>query len=94
MPPTPAHARAGSVFTGLGICPKKLGGVYGIVKAYCTRVGEGPFPTELYDKEGAELGAKGHEYGTTTGRPRRCGWLDIPQARIPRRCPDLAMAPS
>ena len=55
--------------------------MYGIVKAYCTRVGEGPFPTELTDETGDFLGTKGHEFGTTTGRARRCGWLDIPQMR-------------
>ncbi len=76
---TSSNPSIGSVFTGLGICPKKLGGVYGIVKAYCTRVGEGPFPTELFDSTGEALGRQGHEFGTTTGRPRRCGWLDIPQ---------------
>merc|ERR1719199_1216978 len=78
---TSSNPSIGSVFTGLGICPKKLGGVYGIVKAYCTRVGEGPFPTELHDENGKYLGKQGREFGTTTGRPRRCGWLDIPQMR-------------
>ncbi|KAL1521076.1 hypothetical protein AB1Y20_022630 [Prymnesium parvum] len=78
---TSSNPSIGSVFTGLGICPKKLGGVYGIVKAYCTRVGEGPFPTELHDEVGDHLGKVGREFGTTTGRPRRCGWLDIPQMR-------------
>jgi len=78
---TSSNPSIGSVFTGLGICPKKLGAVYGIVKAYCTRVGEGPFPTELFDDTGAHLGKVGREFGTTTGRPRRCGWLDIPQMR-------------
>jgi adenylosuccinate synthase len=78
---TSSNPSIGSVFTGLGISPKKLGGVYGIVKAYCTRVGEGPFPTELHDEVGAFIGKVGREFGTTTGRPRRCGWLDIPQMR-------------
>ncbi len=63
--------------TGLGIAPQKIGRVYGIFKAYCTRVGMGPFPTELHDKTGERLRDAGHEYGSTTGRPRRCGWLDL-----------------
>ncbi len=66
------------VCTGLGISPNKIGRVIGISKAYCTRVGSGPFPTELFDETGKELCEKGHEYGSTTGRPRRCGWIDIP----------------
>jgi adenylosuccinate synthase len=64
--------------TGLGIAPSKIGEVYGIFKAYCTRVGSGPFPTELNDETGQSLRDKGNEYGSTTGRPRRCGWLDLP----------------
>ena len=64
--------------TGLGIAPSHIGKVYGIVKAYCTRVGGGPFPTELLDATGEELRKIGNEYGSTTGRPRRCGWLDLP----------------
>ncbi|MEX2597379.1 MAG: adenylosuccinate synthase [Salibacteraceae bacterium] len=63
--------------TGLGIAPNKIGDVYGIFKAYCTRVGSGPFPTELFDDNGQKLRDVGHEYGATTGRPRRCGWLDM-----------------
>jgi len=63
--------------TGLGIAPNRIGKVLGIFKAYCTRVGMGPFPTELFDKTGEELREAGHEYGATTGRPRRCGWLDL-----------------
>ena len=63
--------------TGLGIAPNKIGKVYGIFKAYCTRVGSGPFPTELNDETGQKLRDIGHEYGSTTGRPRRCGWLDL-----------------
>ena len=62
---------------GLGIAPQKIGKVYGIFKAYCTRVGMGPFPTELHDETGEKLRDAGHEYGSTTGRPRRCGWLDL-----------------
>lgn len=64
--------------TGLGLAPSKIGEVYGIFKAYCTRVGSGPFPTELNDETGQALRDKGNEYGSTTGRPRRCGWLDLP----------------
>lgn len=63
--------------TGLGIAPQKIGKVYGIFKAYCTRVGMGPFPTELHDETGKILRDAGNEYGSTTGRPRRCGWLDL-----------------
>ena len=63
--------------TGLGIAPNKIGKVYGIFKAYCTRVGSGPFPTELLDETGETLRRIGNEYGSTTGRPRRCGWLDL-----------------
>lgn len=64
--------------TGLGISPTKVGKIYGIFKAYCTRVGAGPFPTELNDATGEELRQKGFEFGATTGRPRRTGWLDLP----------------
>ncbi|MEA1878484.1 MAG: adenylosuccinate synthase [Bacteroidota bacterium] len=63
--------------TGLGVAPGRIGEVYGIFKAYCTRVGSGPFPTELDDAIGQQLRDQGHEYGSTTGRPRRCGWLDL-----------------
>ncbi len=63
--------------TGMGVAPNKIGEVYGIFKAYCTRVGSGPFPTELEDETGEELRKAGHEFGATTGRPRRCGWLDL-----------------
>ncbi len=63
--------------TGLGIAPNRIGKVYGIFKAYCTRVGSGPFPTELLDETGETLRRIGNEYGSTTGRPRRCGWLDL-----------------
>ncbi len=62
---------------GLGISPKKIGEVFGVFKAYCTRVGSGPFPTELNEEMGEFLRDRGHEYGATTGRPRRCGWLDL-----------------
>ncbi len=64
--------------TGLGVAPNKIGKVIGIFKAYCTRVGSGPFPTELDNAEGETLRKQGHEFGATTGRPRRCGWLDLP----------------
>ncbi|MFV0554123.1 MAG: adenylosuccinate synthase [Mangrovibacterium sp.] len=63
--------------TGLGLAPQRIGKVYGIFKSYCTRVGMGPFPTELHCEVGQKLRDAGHEYGSTTGRPRRCGWLDL-----------------
>jgi len=63
--------------TGLGIAPRTIGDVYGIFKAYCTRVGAGPFPTELFDETGDRLGQLGHEFGAVTGRKRRCGWIDL-----------------
>lgn len=62
---------------GLGVAPRRIGEVYGIFKAYCTRVGAGPFPTELFDKTGDLLGERGHEFGAVTGRKRRCGWIDL-----------------
>lgn len=67
--------------TGLGVAPSKIGEVFGIFKAYCTRVGSGPFPTELYDSVGEAMRKEGNEFGSTTGRPRRCGWLDLPALR-------------
>jgi adenylosuccinate synthase len=67
--------------TGLGVAPTKIGKVIGIFKAYCTRVGSGPFPTELDDEVGELIRKEGHEFGATTGRPRRCGWVDIPQLK-------------
>ncbi len=75
---TSSNTTAAGVCLGLGIAPKNIGNVYGIFKAYCTRVGSGPFPTELFDIDGDELRKVGNEFGSTTGRPRRCGWLDIP----------------
>lgn len=63
--------------TGLGVAPRRIGCVYGIMKAYCTRVGGGPFPTELFDEDGEKLCAIGHEFGAVTGRRRRCGWIDL-----------------
>lgn len=76
---TSSNPTTGGAITGLGVSPHRLGEICGIVKAYCTRVGEGPFPTELHDATGALLQKNGGEYGTTTGRPRRCGWIDIQQ---------------
>ena len=63
--------------TGLGVSPRNIGEVYGIFKAYCTRVGSGPFPTELFDETGSKIRQIGHEYGAVTGRERRCGWIDL-----------------
>ena len=74
---TSSNTTAAGACTGLGIAPNQIGKVYGIFKAYTTRVGSGPFPTELFDKEGETMGRVGHEFGATTGRPRRCGWLDL-----------------
>lgn len=67
--------------TGLGIAPSKIGEVYGIFKAYSTRVGSGPFPTELLDDDGERMRKEGNEFGSTTGRPRRCGWIDLPSLK-------------
>ena len=78
---TSSNSSAGGVCTGLGIPPTKIDRVLGVVKAYTTRVGEGPFPTELFDNEGEQLGNVGHEFGATTGRPRRCGWFDAVVAK-------------
>jgi adenylosuccinate synthase len=75
---TSSHTMVAGACTGLGIAPKHIGEVYGIFKAYCTRVGSGPFPTELFDEDGKQLAKVGNEFGATTGRPRRCGWLDLP----------------
>ena len=75
---TSSNTTTAGMCNGLGIAPSKVGKVYGIFKAYCTRVGSGPFPTELFDEDGQKLRDIGKEYGSTTGRPRRCGWLDIP----------------
>jgi len=75
---TSSATTAGGIVSGLGISPRKIQTLIGVVKAYTTRVGAGPFPTELLDETGNKLRAQGHEYGTTTGRPRRCGWLDVP----------------
>jgi adenylosuccinate synthase len=75
---TSSNTISAGACTGLGISPKIIGDIFGIFKAYCTRVGSGPFPTELNDKTGDTLRNTGHEFGSTTGRPRRCGWLDLP----------------
>ncbi len=75
---TSSTTTAAGACTGLGVAPRRIGEVFGIFKAYCTRVGSGPFVTELNDQTGEFLRAEGHEFGATTGRPRRCGWLDIP----------------
>ena len=74
---TSSNTVSAGACTGLGIAPSKVGEVYGIFKAYCTRVGAGPFPTELFDETGAKIRAIGHEYGAVTGRERRCGWIDL-----------------
>ena len=74
---TSSSTTAGGVSTGLGIGPKFIDRIIGISKAYTTRVGEGPFLTELFDKDGELLAKRGNEFGATTGRPRRCGWLDL-----------------
>ena len=75
---TSSNTMAAGACTGLGIAPRQIGEVYGIFKAYCTRVGSGPFPTELLDETGERMRQEGREFGSTTGRPRRCGWLDLP----------------
>lgn len=75
---TSSNTISAGACTGLGVSPKMIGEVFGIFKAYCTRVGSGPFPTELHDKTGDSLRNIGREFGSTTGRPRRCGWLDLP----------------
>lgn len=74
---TSSSTTVGGVCTGLGVAPSKIGHVYGIFKAYCTRVGSGPFPTELFDETSEKIRQVGHEFGAVTGRPRRCGWLDL-----------------
>ncbi|MEL6483409.1 MAG: adenylosuccinate synthase [Bacteroidota bacterium] len=74
---TSSNTTAAGACTGLGVAPNKIGRVLGIFKAYTTRVGSGPFPTELFDEDGATMGRVGNEFGATTGRPRRCGWLDL-----------------
>ena len=75
---TSSNTTTAGACIGLGVSPKKIGNVFGIFKAYCTRVGAGPFPTELFDQVGKNIGINGNEFGSTTGRSRRCGWLDLP----------------
>lgn len=75
---TSSNTTASGACSGLGLAPGKVGEVFGIFKAYCTRVGSGPFPTELFDETGEQLRSSGQEFGATTGRPRRCGWIDLP----------------
>jgi len=75
---TSSNTTTAAACVGLGVSPKKIGNVFGIFKAYCTRVGAGPFPTELFDQVGKNIGINGNEFGSTTGRSRRCGWLDLP----------------
>jgi len=82
---TSSNATAGGASTGAGVAPWRLDRVAGIIKAYTTRVGSGPFPTELHDDSGEWLRQRGGEFGTTTGRPRRCGWFDVPIARYTTR---------
>ena len=78
---TSSNATAGGAITGTGVPPTAIDAVIGVSKAYCTRVGEGPFPSELHDATGQALRDRGHEYGAVTGRPRRCGWMDMPLLR-------------
>ncbi|RMD98701.1 MAG: adenylosuccinate synthase, partial [Bacteroidetes bacterium] len=78
---TSSNTITAGVCSGLGVAPQRIGEVIGITKAYCTRVGSGPFPTELFDETGDKLRSEGHEFGSTTGRPRRCGWIDLPQLK-------------
>jgi len=81
---TSSSATSGGAVTGTGVPPTSIDTVIGITKAYCTRVGEGPFPTEIAGPVGDELRKRGHEFGAVTGRPRRCGWLDLPLLRYAR----------
>ncbi|MCL5966291.1 MAG: adenylosuccinate synthase [Deltaproteobacteria bacterium] len=82
---TSSNTTAGGLCTGSGVAPTRISGVIGVSKAYATRVGGGPFPTELFDEEGQIIRDRGHEYGSTTGRPRRCGWFDAPIVRYAHR---------
>jgi adenylosuccinate synthase len=86
---TSSNAVAGGACTGSGLGPAAISRVIGIAKAYATRVGEGPFPTELHDDIGEQIRAVGKEFGATTGRPRRCGWIDIPALRLAVRANGL-----
>jgi adenylosuccinate synthase len=82
---TSSHPTAGGATVGVGVAPNRLNEILGVSKAYSTRVGEGPFPAELHDQLGQQLRERGHEYGATTGRPRRCGWLDTVLLRYAAR---------
>jgi adenylosuccinate synthase len=82
---TSSNTTAGGLCTGSGVSPTKISGVVGVAKAYITRVGGGPFPTELFDDMGQKIRDRGWEYGSTTGRPRRCGWFDAPVVRYANR---------
>ncbi len=82
---TSSNTTAGGLCTGSGVAPTKISGVIGVAKAYITRVGAGPFPTEMFDEEGQQIRDRGCEYGSTTGRPRRCGWFDVPVVRYAHR---------
>src|SRR5438034_9678125 len=75
---TSSSASAGGACTGTGVAPTRITGVIGVSKAYITRVGGGPFPTEALDAAGDQIRARGKEFGAVTGRPRRCGWFDVP----------------
>jgi adenylosuccinate synthase len=86
---TSSSTAGAGIYTGAGIPGKKLEEVIGVAKAYTTRVGEGPFPTELFDDLGDEIQTKGHEFGATTGRKRRCGWIDLPLLRYSVKCSHL-----
>jgi len=81
---TSSSATSGGAVTGTGVAPNAIQTVIGVTKAYCTRVGGGPFPTEIHDEVGEKLRARGNEYGAVTGRPRRCGWIDLPLLRYAR----------
>lgn len=87
---TSSSAAAGGAATGTGVGPSRVGAAVGVTKAYATRVGSGPFPTEARDAAGEKLRDRGAEYGSVTGRPRRCGWFDVPAARYAARVNDLA----
>lgn len=78
---TSSNTVSAGTCTGLGVAPNTIGNIIGIFKAYCTRVGSGPFPTELHDEDGEKIRVEGGEFGATTGRPRRCGWIDLPALR-------------
>ncbi len=82
---TSSHTMAGGISTGAGISPRSIDKIIGVYKAYCTRVGDGPFPTELFNATGDRIRSQGNEFGSTTGRPRRCGWFDAVAARYTAR---------